>query len=348
MKDRQPWSVRGVSREARAKAARAAAHRHMTIGEWVTQVLVAAADRDLGTATDEPAPSEPSGGSNLPATNSGTERELAQALGALVQHLQKNAEDAPVGDIVRRMERTEHALVGRMEQMAAGLYSVMQTMETRAMPIIDGDQPAGARPKGAPPIMLPDQSRLADAVERVVDAEARRQDQMAAVADALTMLAAKVDSGDSGSGSATTPEPADEPVDEAETKASDDEASPAEEIDETVPAAANDTEPHDERAFDDDGEAVTETADEASGESESDDEESTSDASQVDDDIEPVAAETKTPPPPAASSYTGTRDEHGNDVIAAIRARSARPPEFAETAEEPRRGLLGRLFRRDS
>ena len=305
----------------------------MTIGEWVTQVLVAAADRDLGTATDEPAPNEPSGGSNLPATNSGTERELAQALGALVQHLQKNAEDAPVGDIVRRMERTEHALVGRMEQMAAGLYSVMQTMETRAMPIIDGDQPAGARPKGAPPIMLPDQSRLADAVERVVDAEARRQDQMAAVADALTMLAAKVDN--SGGVSTATPEP-------------DDEATPADETDESVPAAANDTEPHDEKTLADDSDDVTETAEEDSGESESDDDESTSDASDADDETEPEATETTAPPPPAASRYAGTRDEHGNDVIAAIRARSARPPEFAETAEEPRRGLLGRLFRRDS
>ena len=324
----------------------------MTIGEWVTQVLVAAADRDLGTATEESAPSEPSGGSNLPATNSGTERELAQALGALVQHLQKDAQDAPVSDIVRRMERTEHALVGRMEQMAAGLYSVMQTMETRAMPIIDGDRPDGGPPKGAPPIMLPDQSRLADAVERVVDAEARRQDQMAAVADALTMLAAKVDSSSRGSSAASQTD--DATPEEAETGASDDDASPTEVADETVPAAANDTAPHDdETAESDETVAKRETDDDesakvSSDESESDEDETGSDTSDTDDETASESNVAKAPPPPAASRYAGTRDEHGNDVIAAIRARSARPPEFAEAADEPRRGLLGRLFRRDS
>lgn len=334
----------------------------MTIGEWVTQVLVAAADRDLGTATDEPASAEPSGGSNLPATNSGTERELAQALGALVQHLQKNAQDAPVADIVRRMERTEHALVGRMEQMAAGLYSVMQTMETRAMPIIDGDRPAGGKPAGAPPIMLPDQSRLADAVERVVDAEARRQDQMAAVADALTMLAAKVDSS-SGASPATSPTD-DTAADEARTETGDDDASPTEEPDESVPAAANDTAPQDEADASDDGADETDgdrSAHEKPGESGSDEDDSdehkpaeaeiVTETVIVAETVEDITRETdvdKAPPPPAASRYTGTRDEHGNDVIAAIRARSARPPEFAEVEEEPRRGLLGRLFRRDS
>ncbi len=317
----------------------------MTIGEWVTQVLVAAADRDLGTATDETASSEPSGGSTLPATNSGTERELAQALGALVQHLQKNAQEAQVSDVVRRMERTEHALVGRMEQMAAGLYSVMQTMETRAMPIIDGDRPDGGPPKGAPPIMLPDQSRLADAVERVVDAEARRQDQMAAVADALTMLAAKVDS---GSPSAASPAP-NATSEEAET-GSEDAASP-EEVDETNLAAANDTAPQDNMAADDDESAGIDTADEDEPADNDSDETKSGEgvtASETDEETTPESDVAKAPPPPAASRYTGTRDEHGNDVIAAIRARSARPPEFDETADEPRRGLFGRLFRRQS
>lgn len=325
----------------------------MTIGEWVTQVLVTAADRDLGTATEEAAPSEPSGGSNLPATNSGTDRELAQALGALVQHLQKNAEDAPVSDIVRRMERTEHALVGRMEQMAAGLYSVMQTVETRAMPIIDGDQPAGAPPKGAPPIMLPDQSRLADAVERVVDAEARRQDQMAAVADALTMLAAKVDNS-GGDSSVDAPHADHAAAEEADKEASNDDTSPTNEGDETVPAAANDATPEGDETADDDGSIGDddhigdENADDVADETEPDEDVTASDAPEADDEAASETDETKAPPPPAASRYAGTRDEHGNDVIAAIRARSARPPEFAETAEEPRRGLLGRLFRRDS
>jgi hypothetical protein len=78
MKDRQPWSVRGVTREARAKAARAASQQHQTIGEWVTQTLIAAADRDLGLASDAPAPAD-APATNLPARQEGQQKELTQA-----------------------------------------------------------------------------------------------------------------------------------------------------------------------------------------------------------------------------------------------------------------------------
>lgn len=44
-----PWSVRGVSAEARAKAAKAARRRRMTIGEWVDSALIGAANEELGT-----------------------------------------------------------------------------------------------------------------------------------------------------------------------------------------------------------------------------------------------------------------------------------------------------------
>jgi hypothetical protein len=80
--------------------------------------------------------------------------------------------------------------------------------------------------------MLPDQSRLAAAVEQMVNAEARRQDQMAAVADALTMLAGKVGDTDlpAGEGDAATetepepePEVPNEDVLELETEAGSDE-----------------------------------------------------------------------------------------------------------------------------
>ena len=44
-----PWSVRGVSQEARAKTAKAAHRRGETMGEWVTNALIRAADAELGS-----------------------------------------------------------------------------------------------------------------------------------------------------------------------------------------------------------------------------------------------------------------------------------------------------------
>lgn len=323
MKDRQPWSVRGVTREARAKAARAAAHGHLTIGEWVTQVLVAAADRDLGVAADQPAADTKA---NLPATGGSSDNELAGAIGALVQHLQKSTPEVQVSDIARRLDHTEHALVGRMEQMAAGLYSLMQTVENRAMPVIDANDR---------PIMLPDQSRLAAAVEKMANSEARRQDQMDAVAEALTLLAAKVGNspnpaspaGQQDDELAVDGEHEDEPEDEPTTPAND-----------TPSAPANDTDgPRPIRVAQDDTEEA-ETA-------------STAEVESPEDDALDSTDEVPTAPEPprkmeAAARIASSRDERGGDVIAAIRARGSRP-ELAESHQQSRRGLLDRLFGRD-
>ncbi|MCH7928879.1 MAG: hypothetical protein IIA01_00025 [Proteobacteria bacterium] len=57
-KQQAPWSVRGVSDATQSKAKKSAADQHVTIGEWVSQALVAAADSELragapaATATD--------------------------------------------------------------------------------------------------------------------------------------------------------------------------------------------------------------------------------------------------------------------------------------------------------
>jgi len=313
MKDRQPWSVRGVTREARAKAARAASHRHMTIGEWVTQTLIAAADRDLGLETGA-ADGAQSTSANLPARPAEQQRELTQALGALVRYLENTAQS---NDLTRRLERTEHVLMGRIEQMAAGLYSLMQTMETRGMPVIDAES-------GATRLMLPDQSRLAAAVERIVDAEGRRQDQMDAVAEALTMLAAKVGDNvapavgeseveEDEAGEAVEPLEPHAPTwseDDAEPLVLDDEVTETEDIVEEADDAGEDIEEGDRTA--DDG------------------------------------ASEETRPSMAASTAAwlaeGRRDE-SEDVVATIRARRVSDEE--SDGDGAKRGFFGRLFRRE-
>lgn len=173
MNDRQPWSVRGVDREARELALRAAHERRMTIGEWLSEAVLEAARRDL-----DPPPA--GSGANLPA---GRERtgDLADALGALVAHLEKGGGGA--GDLARRIDRTEAALTGRLEQIAAAMYGVMQTVERQGAATIDGRERAAEAGR---------LDRMAERIAAVADAETRRTEQMDAIAEALALLAARV------------------------------------------------------------------------------------------------------------------------------------------------------------
>ena len=94
-----PWSVRGVSLEARAKAARAAARRRMTIGAWVTGAMTNAANAELGLGGSATANQTPRGGDGAPAgdladyqrRNEQRFDELAAALAALSEQLDKAA-----------------------------------------------------------------------------------------------------------------------------------------------------------------------------------------------------------------------------------------------------------------
>ena len=73
-----PWSVRGVSREARAKASKAASRRRETIGEWVTNALTQVANEELGTGPRRDYGQHAQGG--LPATPVQDESALGKAL----------------------------------------------------------------------------------------------------------------------------------------------------------------------------------------------------------------------------------------------------------------------------
>ncbi len=112
--------------------------RHMTIGEWLTETVIRAADRDLGEGEPE------TGQANLPATTDRTP-ELAGALGALVQHLEKGGNE---GALATRIDRTEAVLTGRMEQIAAAMYGVMQTVERNAAKPVEIDHRATGHRRG--------------------------------------------------------------------------------------------------------------------------------------------------------------------------------------------------------
>ncbi len=314
-KERQPWSVRGVTGEARARAARAAHRRRMTIGEWVTETILKAAARDLGETDEAPAPE-----AGLPAVQAAPDKALAGALGALVQHLE-NDRGAGMAEVARRVERTEAVLTGRMEQIAAAMYGVMQTVERRAMTTVEHEED----PRES--AMAAEQARLAEQVARLAGQENRRQDQMAAIAEALTLLAGKVDAAGQP---VVQPEP--EPA-QVEPQAAPQPAAPqAQPMEQpaaprpapadtiAAPAAATPAAQPAPSTF-----AVHETPPRA--------------------EVAPGPVE-----PQAVRPRQGMHhDPRAEAVAAEIRAAAKRPPEMPEDDDRDsrRRGFLGRLLRRD-
>ena len=98
-----PWSVRGVSREARAKASKAAARRRQTIGEWVTNALTQVANEELGTGPRREQMYGAQGG--LPAVPDQDETPLGKALLALAERFERSEKrNAAFASLAERMK----------------------------------------------------------------------------------------------------------------------------------------------------------------------------------------------------------------------------------------------------
>ena len=132
-----PWSVRGVSREARAKAAKAAARRRETIGEWVTNALTLAANDELGTGPRRERPADVQGG--LPAGPEQDETPLGKALLALAERFERSEKrNDAIASLTRRMEGIEHGgrdvdvlaeQIGLVEQRSRALTLLAERLE---------------------------------------------------------------------------------------------------------------------------------------------------------------------------------------------------------------------------
>lgn len=133
-----PWSVRGVSREARAKAAKAASRRGETIGEWVTTALTQMANEELGTGPRrETAPGHQTG---LPAGRVDDETPLGKELLALAERFERSEKrnDAIAG-LARRVDGAENSgrevsapaeQIGIVEQRSRALTLLVDRLET--------------------------------------------------------------------------------------------------------------------------------------------------------------------------------------------------------------------------
>ncbi len=181
-KHQPPWSVRGVSQEARAKAAKAARRRRMTIGEWVDTTLIAAANAELGSGGAAQAAAAPAQRSDGAASGAvapvagaaGGAIEVAQAPGALAETLaQLSRQIEKAGAAGRAMDETVAQFVARLD----GIERADRALETLAARFSDLERR---------------DRRLLALAERLVANERKNEQRLAVLASAMNVLAEKV------------------------------------------------------------------------------------------------------------------------------------------------------------
>ena len=121
-----PWSVRGVSREARSKVAKAAARRRQTIGQWVTNALTQVANKELETSPcrDRSAKVQ----AVLPVESEEDDPPLGNALYALAERFERSEKrNDAISALTILAERLEAA-----EQREKSLLDMIQIVAERA------------------------------------------------------------------------------------------------------------------------------------------------------------------------------------------------------------------------
>ncbi|MBT6441686.1 MAG: hypothetical protein HOK61_04595 [Alphaproteobacteria bacterium] len=129
-KQSSPWSIRGVTREARAKATKAAARRRLTLGEWVTNALTEIANEDLGSGSRRQEAA--SGPTSVPAT-APTGEGVGEAMQVLAERLGANEErDQALISLARRIDAAESS-DSALIQMSERLGGVEQRTQALAV-----------------------------------------------------------------------------------------------------------------------------------------------------------------------------------------------------------------------
>ena len=134
-----PWSVRGVSREARAKAGKAASRRRETIGEWVTNALTQVANEELGSGPRSGQVLHSKGG--LPTGGiDQDETPLGKALLALAERFERSEKrNEAIVSLTERMEGAEYGgrdvsvmakQIGIVEQRSRALTLLVDRLES--------------------------------------------------------------------------------------------------------------------------------------------------------------------------------------------------------------------------
>ena len=133
-----PWSVRGVSREARAKAAKAASRRRETLGEWVTNALTQIANEELGTGPRREGSQYAT--PSLPVSPADDETPLGKAMLALAEPFERSEKrNDAISALAQRVDIAESSgqdvsimaeKIGIMEHRSRALTLLVDRLET--------------------------------------------------------------------------------------------------------------------------------------------------------------------------------------------------------------------------
>ncbi len=171
-----PWSVRGVSREARAKAGKAASRRRETIGEWVTNALTQVANEELGSGPRSGQVLHSKGG--LPTGGiDQDETPLGKALLALAERFERSEKrNEAIVSLAERMEGAEYG--GRDVSVMAKQTGIVEQRSRALTLLVDRLESAERR-----------ENSLLTLMHGVAERAERGEERIAAVTRGLADLA---------------------------------------------------------------------------------------------------------------------------------------------------------------
>ena len=172
-----PWSIRGVSQVARVKAAKIAAHRRVTIGEWVNHAIQIHAGQQAGTAAaPEPRKSAKDKKSEISA-------KTLRIVEALARHFDATStSDKPEATLPETLREVEG-----LEQTVASEVASRETPEEtpERAPDITPDVPPAT-----PAVLDTDYTdqKIEQLAEQVRQAESRNEKRLATLTSVLTSV----------------------------------------------------------------------------------------------------------------------------------------------------------------
>lgn len=172
-----PWSIRGVSQVARVKAANVAAHRRVTIGEWVNHAVLVYAGQEAGV---EAAPATRHEGKNhIP--------EVPEKTMRLVETLARHF------DSTRASDRPEATIPDTLREVESPDQAISSALASESAP----DTPPAISPDSSPatisqrPINATDHTdkKISQLADQVRDAERRNEKRLATLTSVLATVA---------------------------------------------------------------------------------------------------------------------------------------------------------------
>ncbi len=175
-----PWSVRGVSREARAKAAKAASRRRETLGEWVTNALTQIANEELGTGPRREGSQYATPG--LPVSPADDETPLGKAMLALAERFERSEKrNDAISALAQRVDIAESS--GRDVSIMAEKIGIMEHRSRALTLLVDRLETADRREK-----------TLLTLMHTVAERAERGEERIAAVTRGLADMASQLES----------------------------------------------------------------------------------------------------------------------------------------------------------